>query len=78
MIGHIWCPACGWFGRAKRRRDRQADDTALILFFDKLAAEVRAERRQPRVTLWDGEYRWIAGPMTPRQLAALGVEVVFA
>ncbi|WP_301119733.1 hypothetical protein [Mycolicibacterium fortuitum] len=36
---HIWCPACGLFGRRLRLRNRRAADNALIRFHAQLAAE---------------------------------------
>lgn len=41
------CPACGPFGIRGRRRNRRAADAALVRFFAQLAAEIRAERREP-------------------------------
>lgn len=37
------CPTCGPLGRKLKRRNRQAADTALILFHSHLAAQTRAE-----------------------------------
>ncbi|MGW4097103.1 hypothetical protein [Mycobacterium sp. NPDC004974] len=77
MIAHLLtCPACGLFGIRGRRRNRRAEDAALVRFHAQLAAEVRAERHGPRITLFDGEGRKIAGPITERDLAAIGVELV--
>lgn len=41
---HIYCRSCGWWGLAKRRRDRCAADAALVAFHARLAAETRQAR----------------------------------
>jgi hypothetical protein len=74
----LTCPACGPFSIRARRRNRRAEDAAHIRFFAQLAAEVRAERRQPRITLCDPNFRRIGRPMTFGQLAEAGIEVAFA
>ncbi|ORA24876.1 hypothetical protein [Mycobacterium aquaticum] len=78
-LDHLWCPACGWFGRRKRRRARDAADAALVAFHARLAAEVRAEREAerrrngPLITLLDRNGVKIAGPLTAREFAEAGV-----
>lgn len=72
------CPACGPFGIRGRARNRRAADAALVRFWAQLAAEVRAERRQPRVTFYDNRFRRIGRPMTFPQLAEAGIELVIA
>ena len=74
----LTCPACGPFGVRGRRRNRRASDAALVRFFAQLVAEVRAERRQPRITLYDNRFRRIGRPMTFGQLASHGIELVIA
>ncbi|MDM2446197.1 hypothetical protein PP556_14380 [Mycobacteroides abscessus] len=76
MTHLLSCPACGPFGIRARRRNRRAADAALVRFWAQLAAEVRAERAKPRVTFYDSRFRRIAGPMTSRQLAEAGIELV--
>ncbi|MCT7373381.1 hypothetical protein [Mycolicibacterium llatzerense] len=44
MIGHLWCPSCGWFGRRARRRNRRAAERGLVLFHAALAREARRDR----------------------------------
>ncbi|GAT13176.1 hypothetical protein [Mycolicibacterium thermoresistibile] len=43
-----FCPACGLFGRKKRRRDEQA----LIAFHSLLAAQARRERAVKLTPIW--------------------------
>ena len=65
----LTCPACGPFGIRGRARNRRAEDAALVRFWAQLAAEVRAERRRPRVTFYDSRFP---------QLAEAGIELVIA
>ncbi len=44
MIGHLWCPSCGWFGLRAKRRNRRATELGLVLFHAGLAREARRER----------------------------------
>lgn len=78
MTHLLCCPACGPFGIRARRRNRRAADAALVRFWAQLAAEVRAERRQPRATFYDSRFRRVAGPMPARELTELRITVVSA
>ena len=45
MIAHLLtCPACGPFGFRGRRRNRRAEDAALVRFWAQLATDVRIDR----------------------------------
>lgn len=44
-LSHIWCPACGWFGRRARRRAERVADENLIRFHAALAAATINERK---------------------------------
>lgn len=76
MTHLLCCPACGPFGIRARRRNRRAADAALVRFWAQLAAEVRAERRQPTVTFYDANFRRVGRPIKVRDLAAHGIELV--
>ena len=43
MTHLLTCPACGPFGVRGRRRNRRAEDAALIRFHAQLAAETRRQ-----------------------------------
>ncbi|AER49405.1 hypothetical protein STINGER_91 [Mycobacterium phage Stinger] len=42
----LWCPACGWFGRKARRRNRAADAAAHIRWAAQIARDIRRERAE--------------------------------
>lgn|GEM_PF-3679925 len=74
IVHLLTCPACGPFGVRRRRRHRDADAAMHIAWAAHLSAEARAERnRNPLITLWDAEFRRIAGPMPSSRYAAAGV-----
>ncbi len=70
MIGHAWCPSCGWFGMRARRRNRRAHETGLVLFHAGLARDARRERFRQIVL------RSVEHPIPPweRRGSMLGVE----
>lgn len=59
---HIWCPACGWFGRKARRRNADAEAQAHITWASMLARESRSRRSDADEPVAVAECRTIRHP----------------
>lgn len=84
----LWCPACGWFGRKARRRNRAADAASHIRWAAQIARDIRHERRDKVYRETDGglfarmvehgpdpvPWELLLAPPAPEQRVNIGIE----